>query len=158
ESGAPDAELSAQLLIAHPRELDALRIIADVAAGCRRVQAGSARAQPPPLFRWGHLEVREQVAGGASADVYRAFDPALAIDVALKLHCDAPHSPPAGRFLAEARHLARVRQRNIVGVYGAAVHDNRAGLWCEWIDGRSLAQLLAEQGAFAPVEAIYVGI
>jgi tRNA A-37 threonylcarbamoyl transferase component Bud32 len=122
------------------------------------VQSGSAAPRPPPLFRWGNIEVREQVASGASADVYRAYECTLGIEVALKLHRDGPHSPTARRFLAEAQHLARVRQRNIVGVFGAAVHDERAGLWCEWIEGRSLAQTLEESGGFAPVEAAYIGI
>jgi serine/threonine protein kinase len=158
DADAPDAKLSAALLVTHPRELDALRVLADVATACRRVQSGIAAPRPPPLFRWGNLEVREQVASGASADVYRAYECTLGIEVALKLHRDGPHSPTARRFLAEAQHLARVRQRNIVGVFGAAVHDERAGLWCEWIEGRSLARTLEESGGFAPVEAAYIGI
>lgn len=153
----PDGAVAAQLLREQPRQLDALRLIADVAAGCRRLQAVEA-ARPPPLFVWGTLAVREQAAAGASADVYRAWDGALGIDVALKLRRDAPESPSARRFLDEARHLARVRQRNIVGIYGAAVHDGRAGLWCEWIDGRPLDAVLREHGPFAPAEAVYVGI
>ena len=151
------AEPSATLLVAHPRELEALRVLTDVAAACRRVQSGTG-ASPPVLFRWGNIEVREQAAAGASADVYRAYECTLGIEVALKLHRDGPNSPTARRFLAEAQHLARVRQRNIVGVYGAAVHDGRAGLWCEWIDGRSLSQVLNDSGGFAPVETAYIGI
>jgi eukaryotic-like serine/threonine-protein kinase len=157
DSQAPDWTIAAGLLVRRPQELDALRVVADVAASCQRLHA-TAPTPAPQLFRWGHLQVRAQIASGASAKVYRAYDPALGIDVALKLHCAAPHSPPAGRFLDEARHLARTRQRNIVGVYGAAVHDGRAGIWCEWIDGHSLAELLLDQGRFAAVEAIYIGI
>jgi eukaryotic-like serine/threonine-protein kinase len=156
---APDWTMAAGLLAARPEELKALRVIGDVAAGWRKLRAAStAPAGPPPLFRWGHLDVRERIAGGTSAEVYRAHDAALGIDVALKLHCDLPHSLSAARFLAEAQHLARVRQRNIVGVFGAAVHDGRAGLWCEWIDGHSLLEVLREHGPFAPLEAVYVGI
>ena len=158
DAQAPDWTTAAGLIVARPVQLEALRIVADVAAGCRRLRADEGTQRPPPLFRWGTLEVREKIATGASAEVYRAHDPALGIDVALKLHRDGAHSPPAGRFLAEARHLARVRQRNIVGIYGAAVHDGRAGLWCEWIDGAALSDLLREQGALSAVEAAYVGI
>jgi eukaryotic-like serine/threonine-protein kinase len=156
---APDWTTAAGLLVARPEELNALRIIGDVASGWRRLrEAASAPTAPPALFRWGNLDVRERIASGTSAEIYRAYDSALGIDVALKLHGDAPEGPSAGRFLNEARHLARVRQRNIVGVFGAAVHDGRAGLWCEWIDGHSLLEVLRERGAFAPVEAVYVGI
>jgi len=158
DTGTGDAASTAELLVSHPHELDALRVIADVASAWRRVQAAPSAARVPPLFRWGDIEAREQVAAGASAQVYRAYERALGIEVALKLHRDGPQAPTAQRFLAEARHLARVRQRNIVGIYGAAVHDGRAGLWCEWIEGRSLADTLREQGAFAPLEAAYVGV
>ncbi len=158
DAHAPDWSTTAGLLIAHPAELEALRLLSDVSAGCRRLQAADSTPRPPPLFCWGDLEVREQIASGSSAEIFRAYDPGLGIEVALKLHRDAAHSPPAGRFLAEARHLARVRQRNIVGVYGATVHAGRAGLWCEWVDGATLADLLREQGPFAAVEAAYVGI
>jgi hypothetical protein len=158
DADGADWSIATGLLASRPQQLEALRVVADVAAGCRRLQDGAASSPPAPLFRWGNLEVHEHVASGASADVYRAYDPALGIDVALKLHRDAPHSPPASRFLAEARHLARVRQRNIVGVYGAAVHDDRAGIWCEWIEGRSLTQTLHDHGAFASAEAAYVGL
>ena len=158
EADAPDWSIATGLLASRPQQLEALRVVADVAAGCRRLQAAAGRPQPPALFRWGGLEVREQVARGASADVFRAYDPALGIDVSLKLHRAAAHSPSAARFLAEAHHLARVRQRNVVGVYGAALHDGRAGLWCEWIDGHPLTQALEEHGAHAPAEAAYVGI
>jgi len=158
DADAADWSIATGLLASRPQQLEALRVVADVAAGCRRLQAAATGRQPAPLFRWGGLDVREQVASGASADVYRAYDPALGIDVALKLHREAPHSPTASRFLAEAHHLARVRQRNVIGVYGAALHDGRAGLWCEWVDGRPLTQVLKEQGASAPAEAAYVGI
>jgi eukaryotic-like serine/threonine-protein kinase len=157
DADARDWSMATGLMVSRPRELEALRVVADVAAVCRRLQSATS-APAPMLFRWGDFEVREQIASGGTAQVYRAYDPALGIDVALKLHSDAPQSPPAGRFLAEARHLARVRQRNVVGVYGAAVHDERAGLWCEWIDGCSLTQLLRERGRFAPAETAYIGI
>jgi len=159
DADAADWSIATGLLASRPQQLEALRVVADVAAGCRRLQQAVATNAPPaPLFRWGGLEAREQVASGASADVYRAYDPALGIEVALKLHRAAPHSPTAARFLAEAHHLARVRQRNVVGVYGAALHDGRAGLWCEWIDGHTLTQTLQQQGAYAPAEAAYVGV
>jgi hypothetical protein len=151
DADAADWSIATGLLASRPQQLEALRVVADVAAGCRRLQeAAATSAQPAPLFHWGGLEVREQVASGASADVYRAYDWALGIEVALKLHRAAPHSPTAARFLGEAHHLARVRQRNVVGVYGAALHDDRAGLWCEWIEGSSLTQMLREHGACAP--------
>ncbi|MEO8010058.1 MAG: serine/threonine-protein kinase [Dokdonella sp.] len=140
-----------------PRELEALRIISDVAAGFRDVETRSPATQPV-LFRWGPIEVHERLAQGHSADVYRAFEPNLRIIVALKLRRDAADSPTTGRFLEEARHLARLHHANIVRVYGAGIHDGRAGLWCEWIDGPTLADILSDRGRFTPIETAWVGI
>src|SRR5690606_28085255 len=53
---------------------------------------------------------------------------------------------------------ARVRHPNVLSVYGAAVHDGRAGLWCEWIDGENLAERVARDGPFGVDETIVTGI
>ena len=74
DAQAPDWSTTAGLLIAHPAELEALRIVADVAAGWRRLQVAEDMSRPPPLFRWGALEVREKIASGASAEVFRASE------------------------------------------------------------------------------------
>jgi hypothetical protein len=39
----------------------------------------------PVASRWGHLEIRGEIGRGASGTVYRAWDPKLAREVALKL-------------------------------------------------------------------------
>ena len=51
-----------------------------------------------------------------------------------------------------------MRQANIVSIYGAAVHEGRAGLWMELIRGTSLAQLLTEHGPFPAEEVRGIGL
>jgi hypothetical protein len=138
------------------RRLDALRTLADVATAFRRFD--SAETDDAPLFRWGHLAVIEKVADGASSEVYRARDSGLGLDVALKLLKRDAAAQRAGTFLDEARKLAKVRHRNVLCVFGAAVHDGRPGLWCEWVEGRSLARQVADNGPFGAEETAVAGI
>ncbi len=117
---------------------------------------------PAPVgeFRWGHLLALERVGQGGFGDVYRALDPQLDREVALKLvHLDdAGLESSARRFLAEARRLASVRHPNVVTVHGATVHDGRAGIWTDFVRGRTLENRLATDGPLGAVEAIFVGL
>src|SRR5262245_790625 len=113
----------------------------------------------PALTRWGPLEVRELLGRGGFAEVYRAYEPELRRDVALKLRrADLQAgAPQSRRFLEEAQRLAKVRHPNVVVVYGAAEHDGRRGLWTDLIRGKTLEQVVAEQGPFGPGEATAIG-
>ncbi len=107
---------------------------------------------------WGHLDVQERIAGGAFGDVYLARDPHLNRDVALKLlRLDASTGLPE-RLLDEARTLARVRHPNVVTVHGADVRDGRAGLWMEFVHGRTLESWLQVHGALGAGEATTLGV
>jgi hypothetical protein len=129
-----------------------LLLLADVARAFRTgVQPAPARATLQ--FRWGPLEVHEELGRGSGAVVHRAFDPWLEREVALKLF--AP-GEPAVRALEEARLLARLRHPHLLLVHGCAVHDGRAGIWSERLHGQSLAAALDAGGAFSALEALRV--
>lgn len=140
------------------REFEALQTLSDIARAFRRFDAPTRATRAPALFQWGHLAVQEKIADGGSSEVYRAWDAGLGTHVALKLLRPDAGAPRARVFLDEARRLARVRHRNVLSVYGAAVHDGRPGLWCEWIDGHSLARQVGEHGALGADEAVVLGI
>ena len=110
--------------------------------------------------RWAHLRLIDRVGGGNYGAVFRAWDTTLDREVALKLlHCvQAPRGSEAARIVDEARLLARVRNPNIVSVYGAERVGGCVGLWMEFIDGRSLEDLLAELGEFSAAEAVTIGV
>lgn len=112
----------------------------------------------PAIERWGELLVLEHVGAGASGDLYRAWDPALQREVALKLLRPGGDAARGSRdWLEEARTLARVRDPNVVSVYGAAEHDGRAGLWMEFLHGASLEDEIARRGALSPSEVASIG-
>ena len=123
----------------------------------------NARTEPisgPRLDRWGPLEVLEKIGEGAFGETFRARDPHLERDVALKLL--KPHLSEreglAGRVIQEGALLARLNHANIVTVYGAERHDDRVGLWMEFIRGNTLEELLHEQGRLGEREATLVGL
>lgn len=91
---------------------------------------------------------------GAFATVYRAHDPSLDADVAIKVLADH-HSNNVdirSRFIAEGRLLRRVDDHRVVTVHDIGEHNGRPYLVLELIDGGTLDDLVAEQPAH--VEAL----
>jgi hypothetical protein len=139
--------------------LHGLREMQQLVQGFRHLQVSAVAPRTPTSnrFRFGTLTVLEPLGSGAQGDVWRAYDPLLDLQVALKLR-KIESGILAHDFLDEARRLARVRQANIVSIYGAAVHEGRAGLWMELIRGTSLAQLLTQHGPFPAEEVRGIGL
>ena len=141
-----------------------LRLVAGVAEVHRTTPAeepnGAMPAASPvdAIPRWGHLLLLEKIGEGTFGEVYRARDPWLDREVALKLFKGTNGgSVPSARVLNEARTLARIRHPHVVTVHGADVHDGRVGLWMEFVRGRTLSTILAAQGSMSAGEAAIVG-
>ena len=84
---------------------------------------------------------------GDHATVYRAYDPVLERDVALKVPRQGvlKTSKMLDRFLGEAKALARLRHPRIVPVYEAGCAGDRHFIAMALIEGRSLVEQLAER-------------
>ena len=110
--------------------------------------------------RWGPLELIEKVGEGAFGETFRARDSRLDRDVALKLLKPEASSQQAvaGRVIREGALLARLSHPNVVAVYGAERREGRVGLWMEFVHGRTLSDLLDEQGPFGEQEAAQIGL
>jgi serine/threonine-protein kinase len=87
--------------------------------------------------------------------VYRAWDPRLDREVALKLLRPGPDD--GKQVIEEARLLARVRHPNVVTIYGADRIGGRVGLWMEFVRGQTLEKILAAQGPLSAAEASTIG-
>ena len=124
--------------------------------------AGETDAVPAPqmLRAWSTLRLLEKVGEGAFGEVYRAWDTRLDRDVALKLlrRQESLHARVASAVIDEGRMLAQVRHPNVVTVYGADRSAGRVGLWMEFIHGRTLEQVLTDQGPFTAREATLIGL
>jgi serine/threonine-protein kinase len=120
---------------------------------------GSAE-MPPVSEAWGDFRLQARVGHGSFGEVYRAWDPHLEREVALKLLL--PGSVGGDEeyraMLREARALAAVRHPNIVHVYGIDRHDGRVGYWTDFVHGKTLSFLIAAQGPFGYREAALIGL
>lgn len=115
----------------------------------------------PLLVHWGHLALLEKVGSGAAGEVWRAWDPTLQREVALKFLAPVAGPgavPSGGRLLEEARSLARLRHPGVVAVYGIAEHDGRTGMWMECLHGITLADDIARRGGLPVRDATRIGL
>ena len=98
--------------------------------------------------RIGRYELGDVIGRGAFGVVYRASDTVLHRSVALKRpRCgvlDAPGS--VERFLREAQSAATLRHPGIVPVFDSGLVDGEPYLVSALIEGRNLADLLADRG------------
>ncbi len=108
----------------------------------------------------GRYQIREIIGEGAMARVYKAYDPkidrTLAIK-ALKSHLLADDEYRA-RFLREAKGAGILSHPNIVTVFDVGEEDRQPYIAMEWVDGRTLADLLKEGKTFTPREIVEIGI
>ena len=93
----------------------------------------------------GRYTVREQIGGGGMADVYRATDEELGVDVVIKLLKPRMASNELrARMVQEAQAAAQVRHSNLVRVFGTGKLDGTAYIVMELLDGPNLEQYLQE--------------
>jgi eukaryotic-like serine/threonine-protein kinase len=102
--------------------------------------------------------VRSRIAHGGMATVYLATDTRLDREVALKvMHADlARDADFVGRFIGEAKSVARLSHPNIVGVYDQGSDGQYLYLAMEYVPGRTLRALLRERGWLPWQEALSV--
>ena len=114
---------------------------------------------PPGIGSWGGLTLLEQVGEGVFGEVFRAWDPHLDREMALKLlRRGAEPNSQAATLIEEGRLLARIRHPNVVSVYGAACLDDRIGIWMEFVSGGTLEDLLRARGPLSAREATLIGV
>jgi eukaryotic-like serine/threonine-protein kinase len=140
-------------------ELRLLQRVAEV-----HTRSEPARAWLPPGAEWGSVRIVERIGGGTFGEVYRAFDPRLDREVALKLlhppsvHQSSVETLPASAVVEEGRLMARVRHPGVVTVHGAERVGGRVGIWMELVEGQTLAQEVAGRGPLPPAEVHRIGL
>jgi serine/threonine protein kinase/predicted Zn-dependent protease len=121
---------------------------------------GAPREVPTATAVWGSFTLLARVGAGGFGEVYRAWDPHLQREVALKLLLPGSVTGEVEyeAMLREARSLASVRHPNIVPVHGIDRHNGRVGFWTDFVRGKTLNALLGEQGTFGEREAALIGL
>jgi len=120
------------------------QVPAAVAADVQSVPTGPPAAAPATPERIGKYVIRGVLGAGAMGVVYRAHDPVLGRDVALKTLKGEAGS--VQRFLQEARSVAKMRHPNIVSIHDLGDADGVAFFTMDLIDGISLAAALRNGG------------
>ena len=109
----------------------------------------------------GPYELRGELGRGAMARVWRAWDPNLEREVAIKVPLFDPNLPEGvleemgRRFVAEGRVAANLSHPGIVAVYAANVWDGIPAIVMELVDGATLSDLLSV-GALPPKVALNI--
>jgi len=111
-----------------------------------------------PGDRLGPYEVVSPLGAGGMGAVYKARDPRLQRDVAIKvLHPDRmTDAERRQRFLVEAKAVSSLNHPNILTVYDIGTEDDIAYLVTELVDGRSLDALIPSTG-FPVGEVLRIG-
>jgi serine/threonine-protein kinase len=143
------------------RELWAAALFAD-AFTPRRLSPPPTTAEPgPPSLHspatprtFGDYELLDEVGRGGMGVVYKARQKSLDRLVALKMILRGELAGPAdlARFQAESKAAAQLDHANIVAVYDAGEHDGQAYFSMRYVEGRTLAGVLAE-GPMRPRDA-----
>lgn len=111
---------------------------------------GEVRGRLPELAKY---DIVEEIGHGGMATVYRARDPRLSRDVAIKvIHPHLRDSPEvAHRFHVEAQAVAKLRHANIVEVYDVSAEEDREQyLVVELVRGKTLRKVLQERSPMPP--------
>ena len=111
-----------------------------------------------PGTRIGPYEVIALLGVGGMGEVYRARDPKLNRDVAVKVLAEVVATDPdrLARFRREAQVLASLNHPNIAHVYGVEDESSIHGLVMELVEGPTLADRVA-QGPIPLDDALSIG-
>jgi beta-lactam-binding protein with PASTA domain len=106
----------------------------------------------------GRYRITGRVARGGMATVYTAVDGRLERTVALKIihPSQATNVHFVDRFTDEAKTIARLTHPNVVAVYDQGRHQGLPYLVMEYVQGRTLRDLLTQRRRLNPVEALAI--
>jgi WD40 repeat protein len=107
------------------------------------------RAKIPRLGRY---IIHERLGGGAFGVVFRATDPQLERDIALKLPRPGTleRAGAIDRFLGEAKAAAKLRHPNIVPIHDAGQEGDQYYIASAFIAGQTLEEFVEKQGRLKP--------
>ncbi len=103
-------------------------------------------------MRLGPYWVRSVLGQGSSGTVYRALDPRLDREVALKVLTGETDDLGVARFFTEARAIAKLRHRSVVGIHEVNEYAGLRVIVLELVPGGSLQEKL-RAGPLGPREA-----
>jgi len=107
----------------------------------------------------GDYTLRRKIGKGGMGVVYDAWQNSMNRQVALKVLPAgiAADTKASARFLREAQTAGQLNHQNVVGVYGLGIEANTPFYSMEYVDGETLAQIIARQKDATPEEKTAFG-
>ncbi len=148
----PDAVAAVAALRAMPPEPEPARRPSTGTLPGGALAAKAAASPEVPVRQVGRFQVLDRIGRGGMASVFKAHDPGIGRDVAIKfLHASLCEDDEyRSRFLREARASGGLSHPNIVTVHDVGEVDGRPYMAMELLDGEPLADLL-EPGTPLPI-------
>lgn len=103
-------------------------------------------------------EVVKLIGQGGMADVYLAFDILLERNVAIKILRNELSNDAVSllRFKHEAVAVSKLSHSNIIEIYDIGEYDSRQFIVMEYVDGKTLKDLIIERGGLYKEEVVYI--
>lgn len=114
----------------------------------------------PGVVLMNRYAVKESIGAGGMGEVYRASDPRLGRDVAIKVLSKAHVSDPEmrKRFEREMRSVAALSHPNVMGIYDIGDHNGIQLAVMELVEGRVLRDLMDDEVAVEQAVKIGSGV
>ncbi|AKJ29356.1 serine/threonine protein kinase [Caldimonas brevitalea] len=121
---------------------------------------GSAPGNGTPVRQVGRYQIHERIGSGAMASVFKAHDPSIGRDVAIKFLLPALCEEEAyrARFLREARAAGGLSHPNIVTVYDVGEIEGRPYMAMELVEGQPLSDVMEHGKPLALKDVLVMGI
>ncbi len=121
---------------------------------------GTSPGAEPDLRRAGRYQILDKLGRGGMATVFRAHDPGIGRDVAIKfLHASLCEDDACRiRFLREAGAAGRLSHPHIATVHDVGEIDGRPYMAMELLTGESLAEELEQKKTLPVHEVVNIGI
>src|SRR6516165_9743091 len=118
-------------------------------------------AEPPRIdaevrgLTFGRYVVRGLIGSGGMGVVYRAYDPELDREIALKVLRSSEADGAAERLLREAQAMARIHHPNVITVFDVGTVDGQVFLAMELIAGMTLDKWRRQPRSVAEILRIF---
>lgn len=99
----------------------------------------------PTLKNLARYQIKKELGRGGMGTVYRAYDPDLKRDVALKTVLPGSDSSIFKRFAKEADAMSKLSHPHIVRIYDVGNAGDTPYLTMEFIEGKSLSEIIREE-------------
>jgi serine/threonine protein kinase len=117
-------------------------------------------SRPLPASISDRLELLERIGEGGMSTVYKARHLVMGKVFAVKILNPHLTAKPQSllRFQQEAKAAASLNHPNVITVHDCGVHDNHAFLIMDYLDGKSLGDVIDVEGKIPPERAIPIFI